>query len=310
MAITLVAYAYVEPGGSAPKCKIQTVSSEIRRYLDRHMDDLLGRAGRGASAPAFFRGEDAEGRFVHLQLGSSKEFVASAGVLTGRLHTAMDNRSKRGFLVAVRRSLDSEEVQAGVLKLDVHDEPAAAARQTGDELQLEAVADLLDLPGDLQKGAVFPDPRAESEVVVGDRVMAETAQYFLRALEVQQIAAPSSATKSLIDVVGSVATGKVDAFVQELDSYDEPVSPQAVFDDHPDLLSDEEREQVLGRLEEQPRPVRIVNPAARPPRVVVSVDGITIRGGVEDMRKVRWVQQGGGWQIQIEVSQEPRKRYE
>lgn len=310
MAITLVAYAYVEPGGAAPTCRIRTVSREIHRYLDGHMDDLLGRAGRGSSAPAFFRGQDAESRFVHLQLGANDEFLAAARTLTERLHTAMDNRSKRGFLVAVRRSLDSQEAQAGVLKLDVHDEPAAAARQTGDELQLEAVRDLLDLPGDLQKGAVFPDPRAESEVVVGDRVMVETAQYFLRALEVQQIAAQSSATKSFIDVVASVATGKVDAFAQELDSYDQPVSPQLVFDEHPDLLTLEERDQVLGRLEGQPRPVRIVNPATRPPRVVVSADGITIRGGVEDMQKVQWVQQGGGWQIRIDVSQEPRKRYE
>lgn len=310
MAITLVAYAYVEPGGSAPTCRIRTVSKEIHRYLDRHMDDLLGRAGRGSSAPAFFRGKGPQGRFVHLQSGSNDEFLAAARILTERLHTAMDNRSKRGFLVAVRRSLDSQAAQAGVLKLDVHDEPAAAARQTGDELRLEAVKDLLDLPGDLQKGAVFPDPRPDSQVVVGDRVMVETAQYFLRALEVQQIAAPSSATKSFVDVVASVTTGKVDAFAKELDLYDQPVSPQTVFDEHPDLLTAEERDQVLGRLEQQPRPVRIVNPATRPLRAVVSADGITIRGGVEDINKIRWVQQRGGWQIRIDVSQEPRKRYE
>src|SRR5437588_11844193 len=110
MGITDVAYAYVEPGGPAPVCKIQSVSKEIQLYLSEHMDDLLGRAGRGSSAPAFFRTAEAEKRFSTLQTGSRDQFLASARVLTDRLYTAMDNRSKKGFLVAVRRSLDARDV--------------------------------------------------------------------------------------------------------------------------------------------------------------------------------------------------------
>jgi hypothetical protein len=310
MAITNVAYAYVEPGGAAPDCKIRTVSEEIRLYLSEHVDDLLTRAGRDSSAPAFFRTQAAEQRFNDMLTGTKDQFLAAASELTERLFTAMDNRSKKGFLVAVRRSAPDGDAQAAVLKLDVSDKSAAAALLVKGEERLETVRDLLDRPGELQKGAVYPDPRTESNVVVGDKVMVETAQYFLRALEVQQIAAAGSATKSFVDVVAAVATDKVDGIVRELDAYSGPVSPPDFFQQHPDLLTTEEREQTLDQLEQQPRPVRIVNPLARPPKAVVFADGIAIRGGVNEMQKVGWVQHGAGWQIQINVVDEPRKRYE
>ena len=98
----------------------------------------------------------------------------------------MDQRSKRGFFVAIRERTGRNQVRVAALKLDVHDEHAAAARLVGDELQLEAVQDLLDIPGELQKGAVYPDDRPHSEVIIVDK-FERTALYFLRALEVQQI---------------------------------------------------------------------------------------------------------------------------
>jgi hypothetical protein len=310
MAITDVAYAYVEPGGAAPDCRIQVVSKEIRLYLSEHMDDLLARAGRDSSAPAFFRTQQAKKRFSNMLIGTKEEFLALARDLTDRLYTAMDNRSKKGFLVTVRRSMTTGDVQAAVLKLDVSDKSAAAALLIKGEERLEPVRDLLDRPGELQKGAVYPDPRTESHVVVGDKVMVETAQYFLRALEVQQIAAAGSATKSFVDVVAAVAGDKIDGVVKELHAYAGPVSPFDFFQNHPDLLTTEERERTLGKLEGQARPVRIVNPVSRPPKAVVIADGITIRGGVDDMQKVGWVRHGAGWQIQIDVVDQPHKRYE
>jgi hypothetical protein len=222
----------------------------------------------------------------------------------------MDNRSKRGFLVALRRTVAGGVKQAGVLKLDVHDDTAAAARLVAGELRLEAVQDLLDLQGDLQKGAIYPDPRAESDVVVGDRLMTETAQYFLRAVEVQQIAAASSATKAFVDVIGKIAPARIDDLARELGTYDQPVTPQAFLEEHPGLLSETEQRQVIDRLEGQLRPVRVVNPVASPPKAVVVANGITIRGAATEMERVSWEPHAGGWRIQIDVGEEPRKRYE
>jgi len=274
----------------------------------------LARATKGTSAPAYFATSDAKQRFTDLRTGSEDDFLAAADSLTQRLHTAMDERAKKGFIVAVRRSSDPNGpagiAQVGVLKLDIHDEPAAAAREIEDELTLEAVQGLLDLPGELQKGAVYPDPRADSDLVVGDRVMVETAKYFLRSLDVQQIAAAGSATKSFVEVVAKVAPAKLDDVVEELDGYDHAISPTAFLAEHPELLDEHEREETLQGLEGLTRPVRIIDVPTKPPRVVVSADGISIRGAVMDMHKVTWHPSNGGWQIQIDVSEEPRKSYE
>lgn len=285
MPIVLVAYAFVEPGGKTPQALVRSVSSEIRQYLNEHADDLLGRARRGSSAPAFFRGPAAKKRMLDLQVGTQLTFLAAAQDLTVRLHTAMDQRSKRGFCVALQRSADSGVQECAFLKLDVREHPGAAARPVGGERLLEAIKDLLDLPGALQKGAVYPDPRGQSQVVVGDKVMVETAQYFLRAVEVQQIAGPGSATKTFIDTVAAVLPSKIDSIIEELDGYDRAVTPQEFLIDHGDLATDEERQRIVEQLEQHPRPVRLINPVERPPRVIVSADGISIRGTVDDMKE-------------------------
>lgn len=310
MPIDLVAYAYVSPEGSTPKCEFRSVSSGIRAYLEGHIDSLKKGADRESSGPALFRADAARSRFTDLQGGTKEVFLKSAQDLTDRLHTAMDRRAKRGFLVMVRRSLGGEVVEAAALKLDVQDKDGAVASEAGPEPTLEEVRNLLDLPGTLQKGAVYPDARPSSDVVVGERAMADTAQYFLRALEVQQVAAVRSATGSFLGAVGSVATEKVEKVAEELDKYKGPVKPTDFLKEHAGLLTEEEGRTVLEHLEDQIRPVRVINPAARPPRESVVADGITIKGSVEDMRKVRWVPKDGRWQIQIDVSQEPRRRFE
>src|SRR5207244_1578103 len=97
---------------------------------------------------------------------------------------------------------------------------------------------------------------------------------------------------------------KVVEVVEEIDAYDHPVSPTAFFTEHPDLLVETERQDVLRRLEGLTRPVRVIDAPARPPRVVVSADGITIKGSVQDMRKVTWGEHDGGWRIVIDLPEE------
>ena len=72
-------------------------------------------------------------------------------------------------------------MSAAALKLQVMQPHAANLRQldTG-EIELSAVTDVMDAPGQLQKGALVDDPRAGSEVVMGDQLALE-AQYFPRA---------------------------------------------------------------------------------------------------------------------------------
>ncbi len=308
MVTTRVGYAFLSPGGDAPVCRQHSVSDAVSAYLVDHVSDLLRRVGAGSTEPARFRSLLAQGRFEQLIRGTDAQFVAVAQVLCERVHTAMDQRSKAGFLVALTVGGDSETLGV-VLKLDVNEKHAAAVRQVGRDLELEAVQGLLDLPGALQKGAVFPDPRPASDVVVGDR-MDETALYFLRAIEVQQQARPDSAVRGLLSAVQRAAPGRLEATVADLDEYSQPVSPEDFFAQHPDLLSPAEQAAILAQLRTQTRPIEVIDPVRHPIAAVVRAGSIVIRGPRAEIdRSVTWVQGGGAWTIRISVTEPPSKSY-
>lgn len=309
MTLEHVAYAFVEPGGQSPSCRVHTVSDEIAVYLLDHVDDLMKRFGRGSIPPASFRSSAAGQRFYALREGDEAQFVAAAQELSTRLHTAMDARSKRGFLVAIREIGESPRV--AVLKLDVHEEHAAVLHADREGVTLEAVQDLLDIPGELQKGAIVPDPRADSEVIVGDRATEETALYFLRALEIQQVCPARQGGGLVIQAVREISPDNERAVAELIAGYDAPVSPAQLFDDNPTALGRQARDEVLAQLDAQTRPVRLIDPVARPPKGIVTADGITITGPVRFINdRVRWEQRGPSWLIEISVAEEPRRTFQ
>jgi hypothetical protein len=224
----------------------------------------------------------------------------------------MDGRTKAGFFVALRRELPSKTPQVAALKLDILDKAAAAARrEPSGHFRLEAIEDLLDLPGDLHKGAVYPDPRRDSDVVVGDEVTVETALYFLRALEVRQTAKAAAAGKLFLQVVEEAAPAKLGPVAQALGTADGELTPKELFDAHPGLLTDNEKSQILNALDTEVRPVVTLSPGARRIRKIVTADDIVIRGAVADMEaKVDWGSTPNGWRITIDVQQQPQVRYE
>jgi len=309
MPVELVGYGFLQPGGKAPVCHLHKVSAEVAGYLVDHINDLTRRATASDAAPARFRRQPARDRFESLTSGNDKTFLDAAQQLATSLHTAMDQRSKRGFFVAIRERTGRSQIRVAALKLDVHDEHAAAARQVGDELELEAVQDLLDIPGELQKGAVYPDDRPHSEVIIGDK-FERTALYFLRALEVQQIENAAPAVTALIQVVGDVAPERLDRLVAAIERLEEPISPTAFLDAEPDLLPPEMRTAVLERLAERQRPIEEIDPRRHPPRRVLRASGIRIEGLASDVnQRVRVERQGDAWVITIRVNEEPEVSY-
>jgi hypothetical protein len=218
----------------------------------------------------------------------------------------MDHRTKRGFFVTLRRL---EQIpQAAVLKLDVHDAAAAALRSNGGEPTLEAVKDLLDIPGELQKGAVFPDPRARSDVIVGDK-LAITSLYFLDALDAEQRTAPGPATVDLLRVVQDVAPTRAAATASVLEA-ESRMPVDEFFERHPEILDETERSEVLNRVRARKRPIDEVDPRGYVLRETIEADGITIRGRASTIQeKLSILQRPGGYRIQIDVNEEPRRRY-
>lgn len=307
MAITLVSYSYVEPGGTPPKMLERTISSGIRAYLEAHVNDLLARIDHGSIAPAVFRSAEGAERFAKLNTGTNAEFLTNAQTLAERLHQRMDNRTKKGFFVALR---EDTETLAAVLKLDVHDAAAAAVRfDAVGEATLEAVADLLDIPGELQKGGIVPDQRPNSDIVVGDKLTV-TSLYFLDALDVEQRAAPGPATADLVRVVQSVVPEKAESVAEALEGEPERISIGSFFEAHADLLDEDQTEEVLDRARVKRRPIVEVDPSSYALRETVEADGITIRGLASTLRqKMRILERPGGFRIQIDVDERPRRTY-
>jgi hypothetical protein len=114
----------------------------------------------------------------------------------------MDRWMERGLLICVR-VVDGKKRSAAVLKLEVVTPNSAVLEKldTGEEV-LEAVTDVLDAPGELQKGALVDDPRPGSDVVVGDK-LTKDALYFPRAFGIRTEARARDGTAELVAAVSS-----------------------------------------------------------------------------------------------------------
>ena len=304
MALSRVTYAYVEQAGKVPSCKMRTASGDLERYLEAHVDDLVRRRDDGRSPPSTCNSSDAQSRLERLLSGTDEEFLEAAQLLATRLQKEMDGRTKRGFFVALTQSNDGDN-QAAVLKLDVNDELAATigTDATG-EPDLEAVKDILDIPGDLQKGAVFPDSRDDSDLTVGDK-LPETSLYFLRALDVQQISSAGAGTKVLLKAVRDVDPDRLLEVSRVLET-ETRTTPKDFFERHKEVIEPQISAQILDRLDHMRRPVRFIDPTERALVGSYKSDGLTIRGPMSALRMVKITTRPGGWRIQIDVTEKPR----
>jgi hypothetical protein len=304
--LTLVSYAYVAPKGTPPSMSMRNVTIGVANYLEAHVTKMLGRSASGSLPPAVFRSESARQRFIHLQAGTQQDFLVASQELADRLYRAMDDRSKRGFFVTIRQS---NPMHGAALKLDVSDEAAAALRlDTAGQPTLEEIENLLDIPGALQKGAVAPDAGPGSDVAVGDKLY-DTSLYFLAALDVEQRAAPGRATSDFLGIIHKVAPSKVAAAAVAVE-HESRVSIDDFFSRHADLLTSAEQTEVVQRSRSRPRPIGDIDPESYIVREEIEADGITIRGRAAAIRdKVRITARPGGYRIQIDVDEQPRRQY-
>jgi hypothetical protein len=306
MALVLVAYSYVEPGGPVPSLARHSVDPDLAAYLEQHVSALLGRVGSKTTPPAYFSNGVAANRFTVLRNGNTPAFLKTATELGVRLHREMDQRTKRGFLVALRRQT-GQGPEAAVLKLDVLEKAGAAIQETAGQPDLAAVKDMLDAPGELQKGAVTPDPRPNSDVVIGEQFV-DTSQYFLRALEISQSYSTTQSVREIVKVVSRVAPGSVPRLFEELERT-APVSVTDFFAQHPDILpTPDNTADVLGRLNQLKRPLQPIDPNQVPIRRTILADGIKITGRPQELAAKLQITPlpDNRWRITIDVDSEPR----
>jgi hypothetical protein len=177
-------------------------------------------------------------------------------------------------------------------------------------LLLEAVQDLLDLHGELQKGAIFPDPRPESQVLLGDKVAADASLYFLETLEVQQSASALSAGPAFLEALAKVNEEKAPLLATLLNAEPDSTSPESFLSKHSSVLTANEREMVLVDIRDRRRPVRALPASKRPLKEIIRADGIEVRGRAEDMQnKVSIEESNDGWLISIRVQSRPLRSW-
>lgn len=202
---TRLSFVRVAKGATPTGATIRPGVNEVSAFLSAHAQGLIDKATNGSAANATFHDDDREHLMEDLRTGTDAEFLAAADLLARRLADEMSHVGSPapGLLVCVTlEDTNPSVLLAAVLKLEVvSDQGAVLRRLDSGEETLAAVTNVLDRPGDLQKGLVVPDVRVESSAVVGDKAAQQEARYFLRSMGITLEARLNSSAAALVVAV-------------------------------------------------------------------------------------------------------------
>jgi hypothetical protein len=268
MEINRVSVTYIKEEGAKPDCQLTERDDELDELLGLHIGRLKERARTDASLPCHFVDPVSVNRerLEHLAADEDEGFLEAARMLALNIQVGMKGNSKEGLFVAINGSeqpLGGENVRfAAILKLEVVDPVAGYMREVQEDRRLATVKQLLVRPKELQKGAYYPDPRGDSDLVVGD-TMDKAALYFLRGLGLTQEMAPADAVAFLTKkVVQHFPLVPEDEVLQRLERSRARRAEDFVSENADLLRSLEGRNALLADLAAQARPVRGINPTA------------------------------------------------
>lgn len=306
--IERITYARVAKGAVPGAARTKQHDSELDRFLTEHFAALRALATRDDAPLSFFISDAPRDQFERLRTGSEQVFLAAAHGLTLALIGEMDNRSAEGLLVCVQVTDDGEK-WAAAMKLEVIAPNSAVLDrlESGEEV-LSAVTDVMDAPGDLQKGALVMDPRAGSDVVIGDR-LSQDALYFPRAFGIRTHQKPTEAASDLVAAIeqrqGTAVAVRAAREMPRLEAAPAREVLEGLGQQIPELDT-EAQAAVASALEARPRPVREVNTEA-PLKQVIRASGVTVQVPLASSAEVEVTSKaGGGWRITIDVEEEPR----
>lgn len=266
MDIDRVSIAPIKHQGAKPDCRLAARDPGLNELLANHIGRLQERAKSPGSLPCHFKDPSGEHqrRFELLRADTDIDFLQTAATLALNIQNEMKGNAKEGLFVAVNGAFagvpgSSKNRFSAVLKLEVVDPVAGYLLEIGDEVLLATVKQLLIRPKELQKGALYPDPRPESDVVVGD-TMDAAALYFLRGLGLTQDMAPREATAFLAKKVAyHFPLIEQDDIIRRIESTGVATAEEFVARNE-DLLDDPgARLALLADLAAQARPVRTID---------------------------------------------------
>jgi hypothetical protein len=284
---------------------------EVVDYLEAHIADLTSRAASENAPPAEFHPQAGKALFEELETKTGKEFQAAADRAAEKLQARMDLRTKAGLFVAVRRQASAEGPRIAILKLDIVEKHAGRLAQENGQVSLKVVENVLELTGTLQKGAAIPDGRSDSEVIVGEKSGGAASQYFLRALEIRQMAPPAIGARELIRAVRKAKPEKLDEIASTFEA-SEAKTVDEFFDEVGPLLSDDAREKVKSAIASETHLVKQIEPAKAPLTRTIEAEGITIKGAAGQMKQKVKLEPlpGEKWRAEVVFDQRPEERYD
>lgn len=289
MDITHMTYALVREGIRVPDPQLQPIDP-VLRFLSAHITKLLEAEARTDSPPpGFFHSTERQSDFRHLHSGTDEEFLASYRVLAQELVNVMNRSTKEGLLVGIRAVTESYGVVAGVLKLQIVVPNGAAllTNEDGTVVRLEAIQDLVNEPGNLQKGALVTSHLPEERVHCRD-TSNTTAKYFPAAFGIKVHPRPREAMAALFDAAWQVvpqATAQIAEAVQTCSAGTVHEVLAEVATKVPDLTEAVQAE-IVERLSVLPLPVieldpkRIVKGAYKVGEILISGPLAAIEGDV------------------------------
>lgn len=304
--------AKVAHGVSPDPLELLEIDNGVNAFLGDHITGLREMAVKRKTPPGRFTDHEAQHLFADLFAGADVSFLAAAGTLTKRLIARMDRRTSPGLLVCLR-ALDNQERYGGVLKLQVVAPNAAVLEQlAAGKVKLSAVQDLLDKPGDLQKGAISTSWLRDDRILVGDQLNHEAA-YFPAAFGIMIFGRPATAVAELLTAIDAIKPELAESVARALPAVrsGEPEDVLAGLAQSVAELTDSVQADILETLAQRPRPVGYID-TSRPATETIKAGQISITGPVADMRRYVRISRRPdeeAWTVVVAAEDKPRRSH-
>lgn len=302
----------VRRGQAASRPTLGEGVEEVSDFLVSHVKNLLEGASSGLAPQTALLAGAGTSPFDDLAAGSDDEFLAAADSLTKALVTEMGRvNSKEGVLVCATFEEPDGAPSAAALKLQVVSDHGAVLEQLASgEMALSAVERVLDRPGELQKGLVYPDPRTDSDAVIGDKANQREARYFLVAMGVEAEEHSRRALGAVAEtLLGAVSQSARSTLIRQLGAAEPGPLKRVVAAATDGLQVNRPLDDVIEDLAGRERPIRQVNTRA-PLKATIVAGTVKV-----DLRSLDFDQvtiepvATGGWDITIHVDAEPVIRH-
>lgn len=311
--ISLTTLSLVDHDASPPAPRLEeNLETSVRMFFVEHILALLKRSQKADSPPpARFVDPEAQDLFQSLHMGDTTEFLRAAGVLTKRLIGRMNRSTKRGLLVCIRAEDPTERIGA-VLKLEIVAPTGTTLEELASgQVRLSAVTNLMDQPGDLQKGALATSQMSAEEVLCGEAFNYQS-RYFPEAFGIQVFARPSRGSSGLLNAIARSDRHLAQQVAEALPQ----VTPGPLRDvvsklgEHLPALDPETRTTIIDTLEKNRLPITHVNTQENV-TAVIDQGGMIIRGPVTTFHDAVQIRQSqdGGWEAVVRFDKEPTIGY-